>query len=643
VAFIAKTTIQEITDRMDAVAVVSEYVRLEKRGGRWWGLCPFHQEKTGSFTVNPDLKTYYCFGCGKGGSVFSFIMEMDKLSFPETVELLAKRLGVEIIYENSGAGLDAGKDEEKNRRRDALFELYRRTAGTFHHFLTEKDEGRAAKQYIVSRGFNGEMIERFRLGYSPADRQWLSRFLTQKGYSTEFLAASGLFSSRYPGISLFSGRLMFPISDRQGHVVAFGGRILESAPQTEGRESDHKAPKYINSPELEIYKKGETLFAIDLALPEIRKTKTVYIAEGYMDVIALHQAGLTNAVAPLGTAFTGDQAKLLRRWAEKIVFVFDSDEAGQAAAVKGILTGRRNGLSCYVVVPGGEETKDPADILKNFGPEASPPKDPADILRKFGPEALQKETKCFINDFEYLITRAKSLYNIRDSEGKARAAAFLFPYLGTLDSEIAREACIEAVADAFGVNRSSVADDYRRFSQGQALSGNRERGRGVNTLKEELPVRMNDELALLTVVAVNDLSAGAERLYPQFRSALTIKEIDDPAAKELFVALEECFINDETGMDALLARISLPELKRYILKQSTSKEFSNNPGLLVADGVKRLSRKRLERRLDEIVIKLRGLKKDAVKAPGGDSASRNREMEELLAEKMQIDAELRRL
>ncbi|MDR0312469.1 MAG: DNA primase, partial [Treponema sp.] len=445
-ALISRNTIDEVNNRINAIAVIGEYVRMEQRGGRWWGLCPFHNEKTPSFTVNPELKSYYCFGCSKGGSVLNFVMEMDKLSFPEAVEQLANKFGVEVIYDNdSSNGVQTNKDEIIQRK-EALFELYRRMAGTFHHFLMKNAESEAVKRYIIGRGLNEQMIDLFQLGYAPADRQWMHKFLMQKGYSSEFLAHSGLFSMRHPGMALFSGRLMFPIADRQGRVVAFGGRFLENNAQD---QEDYKAPKYINSPELEIYKKGETLFAINLALAEIRKTKTVYLAEGYMDVIALHQAGIANAVAPLGTAFTDEQAKLLRRWAEKAILVFDSDEAGQRAAVKGILTCRNNGLSCGVVVPQSPETqnlpinndtppigtsgisgvfgpeatlpKDPADILKIYGPEASPPKDPADILKFYGPEALQKVMKYYINDFDYLLNRAKSLYDIRESGGKSQA------------------------------------------------------------------------------------------------------------------------------------------------------------------------------------------------------------------------------
>jgi DNA primase len=606
-ALIAKSTIQEVIDRMDAVALVGEYVRLEQRGGRYWGLCPFHQEKTGSFTVNPELKVYHCFGCGKGGTIINFIMEMDKMSFPEAVEFLAKKTGVEIVYERQEGGAPEGKDGEGEKRREQLFDLYRRMAVTFHHFLVEKAEGEAAKRYISERGISSGMIERFRLGYAPADKRWMYQFLSAKGYSEQFLGASGLFSSRYVGFPLFADRLMFPIADRQGRTVAFGGRILRG-----------EGPKYINSPELEIYKKGQTLFAIDLALPEIRRTKTVYIAEGYMDVIALHQAGISNAVAPLGTAFTEDQAKLLRRWAEKVFLVFDSDTAGQVAAVKGVLTCRKNGLFSAVVVPGGEGGREE-------GPEL---KDPADILKNFGPDALQNKLKCFINDFDYLVSRARFTHDVSGSEGKARAVAFLFPYLEALDSEVSRESCFEAAAEAFGIPVQAVAADFR----------NRGRNPGPRPSKEEFPreaksISMNDELFLLTLVLVNF------RLYPQLRKALSIREITDPAAKELFIAMEECFVNDESGMDSLLSRISAPELRNFILERGASKEFSINPEQLLADGINRTRRKRLERRSDEIVRALRALKNNASLPDVPAKAS----AEELLAEKMQVDEELRKL
>ena len=644
-AFISQASIQEVKDRMDAIAAVSDYVQMEQRSGRWWACCPFHQEKTGSFTVNPDLKTYYCFGCHKGGHVINFIMEMDKLSFPETIELLAKRFGVELVYENSGGGSISAEEEAKKKAKDGLFELYHRMSGTFHHFLLKKPESETVKQYIIDRGISEEMIEQFRLGYAPADRYWLHKFLSQKGYSGEFLASSGLFSSRYPLVSLFSGRLMFPIADRQGKTVAFGGRILpgmqaETAAVAEANNSRRASiparepPKYINSPELGIYKKGETLFAIDLALPEIKKTKTVYIAEGYMDVIALHQAGVTNALAPLGTAFTDEQAKLLCRWAETAVIFFDSDGAGQAAALKAIYTCRKNGLACALVAPGNTENAE------------GEPKDPADILRYSGAGALQKRAKSFINDFTFLIDKARLQISL---QGKARAVAFLFPYIDLLDSEVAKGSCIESAADALGLLPAVVNDDYRRYALDRKSGA-----AGTYAHKEEIPrqsggktfspIRLNDELTLLVTVAVDYVSPRMEKLFHKFRTALEINEIEDPNAKELFIALEECIRYGESGMDELLARISSPELREYLVERSVSGEFSANPEKLIADGIKRIRGKRLERLQEEIIIKLRELKNSSREAErmnvSDNSDDSGLEVRELLAEKMRIDKEL---
>jgi DNA primase len=603
---IAQSTIQEVNDKLDALAVVEDYVRLEKKGGRYWGLCPFHNEKTPSFTVDPDRKMYHCFGCGQGGGIINFIMEMDKLSFPEAVETLARRLGIEIVYEQGGGDYQA-RDPEENKRKEELAELYRRVAGTFHHLLTASPQGAGALNYILGRGISRDMIDRFRLGYAPADRNWLHGFLLKKGYSEAFLAVSGLFSDRYPRISFFSHRLIFPIADRQGKTVAFGGRLLEG-----------EGPKYLNSRESELYKKGQTLFAIDLALPEIRKTRQVYLAEGYMDVIALHQAGVTSAVAPLGTAFTDEQAKLLRRWAEKIVLTFDSDEAGQNAAVKAILICRKNGLSCAVVSPGSKEN------TMTRGENSGILKDPADILQDFGPETLKKNMECGINDFEYLVNRGKFLHNLSTPEGKARAAAFLFPYVETLDSEISRNDCFGFISDAFGVDRTAVLNDYNRRRAGEKNS--RE-----EVPQHKKPVRMNDELFLLTLVSVN------LRLYPQFRGTVDLGEIEDPSARELYIALEECFVHDETTTEELLFRIGSEPLRNFVVEKGTSKEFSGDPEELLADGVRGLKKRKLQRRLSAIVLELRNAG-NPISSPAGENR-----LEELLSEKMCLDAQIREL
>jgi DNA primase len=616
-ALIAKSTIQEVNNRLDAITVVGDYVRLEKKSGRWWGRCPFHgggQEKTPSFKVDPDLKMYHCFGCGKGGSVVGFVMEMDKLTYPEAIKSLARKMGIEIVYEEGGPP----ENEQDSSIKEELFELYRRTTVTFQHFLLEKPEGQDALKYIHDRAISDEMIERFKLGFSPSDRDFLYKFLRQKGYSEDFLEKSGLFSSKYRTIPLFSGRLIFPITDRQGRIVAFGARAMPGATQSDGKEP----PKYINSPETEIYKKGQTLFAIDQAKPEMRQSKTVYLAEGYMDVIALHQAGIINAVAPLGTAFTEEQALWLRRWVEKVVLIFDNDEAGHKAAYKAIITCRKNGLSCVLAqTQEGLEREAGVQDAANF-------KDPADILQKFGSEILKKIMNYTINDFEYLVSRGRLQYIAADGDIN-RAAEFMFPYLEALDSEIDRDDSITRVADIFKIERNAVQKDY---SQWKAAGHSRNVQERKAEALSKLQIRRNAELSLLTVVAVN------MELYPEFRTALEIKEIDDRAAKELFIAMEECFTHDESGVDSLLARIKDENLRNFIAERGISEEFKGNssgsPRRIMEDGINKIRKKRLEKRLTEI----NGEMRESERTPGGVV-----NIDELLAEKKFIDSQIRKL
>ena len=618
---IAQSSVQEVLNRTDAIAVVEDHLRLEKRGGRYWGRCPFHaggQEKTPSFTVDPDQKLYYCFGCRKGGGIIDFVMEMDKTSYPEKIKNLARKFGVELSFEGGGDGENENWQEEQSRK-EQLYELYRRTALTFSHFLLEKPEGKPALDYLVSRGITIEMIKQFRLGFSPVDRDWLYGFLQGKGYSAEFLDGSGLFSANYRGMAFFTNRLMFPIADRQGRVAAFGGRAMPGVVQSDGKEP----PKYINTREIETYKKSQVLYALDLALPEIRRTKTVYLAEGYMDVIALHQAGVTNAVAPCGTAFTDEQAKTLRHWADAAVLVFDTDEAGQQAAAKGIITCRKNGLVCSLAAHSAAGAVDKS----NEGL-----KDPAEILQKFGADVLTKSMKCVILDFEYFIAQGKALYDTKQPQGKMQALAILYPYFDALGSQAEHDDCIQRAADEMRVEKSAVLKDYEHWQRSvrDAQKLNLEEG-----LQTETTIPLNNELGLLAVVSVN------MNLYPEFRAAVDMKDIEDANAKELFVALEECFAHEEDSLDALIARIATPKLRNFIIERGISPEFKGDEKRdrkIMEDGIGQVKEKKLRRRLSEIVAELRLRERNSGSGEfdGGD-------VENLIAEKMDIDAEIRKL
>ena len=616
-ALISKSTIQEVNTRIDAVSVIGDYVRLEKKSGRWWGRCPFHaggQEKTPSFKVDPDLKMYHCFGCSKGGSVISFVMEMDKLTYPEAIKNLAQKTGVEIIFEEGSEG-----DDEGASIKDELLELYRRTTVTFQHFLHEKPEGQIALKYLADRGFSKEKIDCFKLGFAPADRDFLHKFYKQKGYSDDFLEKSGLFSSRYKTMSLFSSRIIFPITDRQGRIVAFGGRAMPGALQSDGNEP----PKYINSPETEIYKKSQTLYAIDTAKPEMRKSKSVFLAEGYMDVIALHQAGVENAVAPLGTAFTSEQAGWLRRWVEKVILIFDDDDAGHKAAYKAIITCRKNGISCELVNI-AEALKKETNIAGSGGKtEIAQFKDPADILQKFGPNILKKVINCTINDFEYLILLGTS--KIGSERGISLAAQYLFPYLDALDSEVERNDCIAQIADAIRTEKNAVLKDYAGWKKESFSS----RPAPAERQLKDFILRRNAELNLLAVVAVN------MELYPEFRASVEIKEIDDLSAKELFVALEECFQHGESGIDSLLVRIKDEPLKNFIVSHGDSPEFKIEAHRQMEDGINNIEKKKLNKRLTEIGAEIRSIER------GNNNMNEN--IEELLAEKQIIDSRIRKI
>jgi len=626
---ISKQTITEVNNRLDAVSIVGDYVRLENKSGRWWGRCPFHgggQEKTPSFKVEPDLKVYNCFGCQKGGSIINFIMDIENLTFPEAIKNIANKIGIEIKYDNKFSR-NKEENEQDNTTREELYELYRRTTTTFQHFLTEKPEGQSALKYITDRGIIFEMIEQFKLGFSPEDRNFLYKFLSKKGYSEGFLEKSGLFSAKYKTIPLFSGRIMFPIMDRQGRIVAFGGRAQPGAVQKDGKEP----PKYINSPETDIYKKRQTLFAIDMAKPMMRQTKTVYLVEGYIDVIAMHQAGITNTVAPLGTAFTDEQALWLRRWVEKIILIFDNDEAGQKAAFNAILTCRKNGISCSLTNIQDVITDEKVLSEEEKAKYSGEIKDPAEILHKFGAQILKNILKFIINDFEYLISRGRLQQEATGGDVNS-ATRFMFPYLDALDSEVDRSDYITRIANFYKVERDAVKKDYSEWKTQNIGVSRYVDERQVQTPENQIKrpkLRKSAELSLLTIVSVN------MELYKEFRSLLEIKEIEERPAKEIFIALEECYVHDENGIDSLLSRIKDEELRNYIVERGTSGEYKGYfARRLMEDGIKKIKNRGLEKRITEINAQLHEIE-------------RTKEgfhlIDDLLEEKKLIDSKIRNM
>jgi len=386
----------QVRERTDLLALVGQYVALKKRGGRYVGLCPFHQEKTPSFGVDPQKGFWHCFGCGKGGDAFNFMMEMEHLDFGEALERLAERAGVHPI-----AVPDAPRRKEE---RDFLLEVNVATAAAFRKALLGK-AGEKARAYLAKRGITTEHAERFGLGYAPASWDALVKHLTERGFSIENLLKADLARSRPGGdghYDRFRNRLMIPIHDRQGRVVAFGGRALLPDDQ----------PKYLNTGDTPVFSKGRILYALHLAIDGMKKRERAIVTEGYFDAIACHLAGFTETVATLGTALSDDHVRELRRFAERIYLVFDADSAGVNAALRGQAMFRAAGAEVRIArLPSGH--------------------DPDTLIREQGAEAFEACLTGALAPTAFELERLMAQHPEKDTEGRLRlfraAAAVLQP------------------------------------------------------------------------------------------------------------------------------------------------------------------------------------------------------------------------
>ena len=587
---ISKESIDEVSVKADIVQVISEYVPLTQRGSTWWGCCPFHSEKTPSFSVKQDSNLFYCFGCHKGGNVISFIREMEKVNFPEAVEILAKKAGIKLIYEEGG---EFKREDSAYKIKNEYMELYTRVTTSFHYMLMETEAGKFALDYIHSRGLSNETIEKFKLGYSPADRHWLYRFLKKKNYSEEFLDGSGLFSKKYKGYAFFSDRLMFPIFNRDGKVVAMGGRFL--------RGDADKSPKYLNSGDLIQYKKGETLYAFNFAKEEIRKNKRVIFCEGYMDCIAYHQCGIGCAVAPLGTALTLDQVKLVKPFVSTVLLSFDSDGAGQQATIKAIQLCRTQDLEVRVIrLSGG--------------------KDPAEIMLKFGPKVLTDDVNSAILDCDFLLNRLRELYPKDNPENKDQASRDFFPYVDSLQSNVKKDESLKLLSQAFDIELEALKSDYSDRSRLSKRLGKTDSA--VRTAVEPPQAKPSSELqAVITAIADNDT------LFQMMKKEISVDDLEDSRAKNLFLILEECAQQNNFSVNSVLNRCDDESIKSYII--NSLRQFSEYAEDSVRDASRRIklgSLERRENRLQEQILSLSRSSLDEDKKKVG----------QLLEEKMDI-------
>ncbi len=407
--------IEEVRTRNDIVEVISGYVRLQKKGSNYFGLCPFHNEKSPSFSVSPGKQMYYCFGCGAGGNVITFLMEYENQTFPEAVRTLAQRAGIALPEED-----DSKEARQADSRRAKLLEINKEAAKYFYYQL-RTERGSVGMEYLRKRELSDETMNHFGLGYANKYSNDLIQYLKSKGYSEDLIRDAGLCNvdEKHGMYDKFWNRVMFPIQDINHRVIGFGGRVM----------GDGK-PKYLNSPETEIFDKSRNLYGLNFA--RTSRKGNVILCEGYMDVIAMHQAGFTQAVASLGTAFTSGQASLLRRYANEILLSYDSDGAGVNAALRAIGILKEAGMTGRVI-------------------NLEPYKDPDEFIKALGGEEFQKRLDHAENSFFFELRQLQKNYDLSDPEQKTAFHREIARKLCTFSEEVERENYIEAVAQKYHI------------------------------------------------------------------------------------------------------------------------------------------------------------------------------------------------
>ena len=423
--FIPEDKIADIRNTADIVDIISEVVILKKSGKNYLGLCPFHQEKTPSFTVSPDKQIFHCFGCNEGGNVFSFLMKHQGMTFPEAVRTLARRYGISLPRQERSP-----EQKRAESQRQRLLTINALAAEYFHHCLANGSGGEAARAYFAKRGVTKDIIETFKLGYAPAGWDNLLNYLQKKSISPSAVEQAGLIVRKQAGgyYDRFRNRIMFPITDVTGRVIAFGGRVL-----------DDSLPKYLNSPETPLYNKGRTLYGLESARQKCRETETVYITEGYMDFLAVYRHGIHNVVATLGTSMTVEHVRLLKGYVSRAVMVFDSDEAGLKAARRGIeLFNSEKGIKAFILsLPEGH---DPDSYLMQYGTD-----------QFLNLAANAREAMLF------LIDEAVKKYGL-SVDGKLRVVSEMEAVVAAVDDELARSLYIKELAERVQIDERAVLD-----------------------------------------------------------------------------------------------------------------------------------------------------------------------------------------
>ena len=507
--------IEEIRSSNDIVDVISKYVTLKRSGRNFFGLCPFHKEKSPSFAVSPDKQIFHCFGCGVGGNVIHFISKIEGLDFKDTMELLANRANIELPT------LDNLEDDKTARLKSKVYEI-NKIAAEFYHENLYKPTSKVAQEYIKKRKLDNRTLKAFLIGYAGNFNE-LYLLLKQKGYTEEEMLASSLVKKTENGgyMDSFRKRLMFPIQDVRERVIAFGGRVL-----------DDSKPKYINSPENIVYSKGRNLFGLNVA--KKYDIKKIVIVEGYMDAISLYQRGITNVVASLGTAMTEAQGRLLRRYSEQVILGYDADGAGQAAILRGM------------------------EILQNLGCDIrvlqiEGAKDPDEYVLKYGPERFQKCVDNSISLVEFKVKILLKELNIENTNDKIKFLNEIAKIIAKVTNQMEREIYVDKIAKEYKVSKEAIYAEVNKLMY-KDNQGSKKLEKRVVTMvpKEEKENRLSEAVLkrenLVIYLLINEYS----KCYEKIKSLITLNYIQDDTNKQILKKMYEEFEKGNSNTSQLL-------------------------------------------------------------------------------------------
>ncbi|MGD8344334.1 MAG: DNA primase, partial [Desulfobacterales bacterium] len=528
--FIPEDKILDIKNAADIVAVISEVVHLKKTGRNFVGLCPFHSEKTPSFTVSPEKQIFYCFGCGTGGNVFSFLMKKDGLAFPEAARLLARRYSIDIPKKHL-------TPEQKKRmgERESLLKINQQAMDYFHHNLLRSPSGKSAMTYLKKRGLSAEIIEHFRLGYAPSGWDNIINYFSKSGVPLAKVERSGLILPKKDTrgyYDRFRDRIVFPIIDVNQNVIGFGGRVMDDA-----------LPKYLNSPETPVYSKSRSLYGLYLAKDKSRTTDCIFIVEGYLDLLTLHQHGIENAVATLGTALTVEHVRMLSRYVSRLILVYDSDEAGIRSARRCIDIFWQEHVDFSRGDVFREEKADTQILVLPDG------HDPDSYLREKGVESFQKAAARAPGIVSFLIEQSIAKHG-PSTEGKIRVVADLKGPLAAINDHVARSLYVKQLAERVGIDENIILQEIRAGAASQEAKGTGKRA----DLEESEGSRLERQIIAMMLQFPT--------ILPEIRKYDVIEYIDTPRLHAIATTILESRISSDKQISELF--INKPEFERLI-------------------------------------------------------------------------------